>query len=203
MRFATLLALAYFAAGIAPASALKIAAVGAVSKSQPSDSAYQPKNAFGGGGLIEFGLGPLFGLEIGALLVPRKYEVTRVTPASETVTTEQKMVEIPLVFRAYLGKVLSLGVGAYYTSYTGNFETSTKNNVTGAITNSSQTYAAAGRSESDYGFVSSLGIYLPLMPLLRIVLDGRYTVGVKDNVTGPGDLKFNDIQVLAGLQLGF
>jgi hypothetical protein len=190
---------------VAPASAVKFSAVGAMIQAEPklsNGSTYTAKNSYGGGALLEFGLGPIFGFEIGALSLPRKYEFANINAGiTSSVVATQKMLQVPVLFRAYLGKVLSLGFGGYYAKYNGSyaFETTTL----GVKTTGSSTYAAAGLSDSDYGFVSSIALYIPMAPMFRIILDGRYTVGVKDNSTTTTEMKFNDIQALAGFQLGF
>lgn len=205
MRFISLFAivLGFFAS--APASAVKLSLVGALNMSEPKSAGttYTAKNAFGGGAMLEFGLGPVFGFELGALSVPRKYEYASSTGASmATVVATQKMLQVPVLFRAYLGSLLSLGVGGYYSKFNGNYETETT--TLGVRINTSRTYASAGYTDSDYGFVSSLGIYMPLAPLFRLYFDGRYTVGIKDNSVDPNtEFKFNDIQALAGFQIGF
>ncbi len=203
-KISLLLAVCFFAA--APtAQAVKFSAVGALNMSEPKSAGttYTAKNTYGGGAMLEFGLGPLFGFEIGALSLPRKYEYSTTTAGvTSSVVATQKMLQVPVLFRVYLANVLSLGVGGYYSKFKGNYETEA--NTLGIRTTTSSTYSSVGYTDSDYGFVSSIAIYLPLAPLFRIVIDGRYTVGIKDNAIDPAtEFKYNDIQALAGFQLGF
>jgi hypothetical protein len=104
------------------------------------------------------------------------------------------------VLKAYLANVLSIGVGAYYATYSGDMKETTKT-LSGSST-SNRSFAAASHEKSDFGLVTSLGIYIPISPVSRIILDGRYNIGMKDNNTSAAELKYNDIQALLGIQFG-
>lgn len=185
-----------------PAFALKLSIVGVGNLSspepRPSFVDYTAEGAFGGGGLMELGLLPTLGLEFGALYAPRKFSYN--TSPDVTVTKTMNMVQIPVVLRATLGGVLSLGLGGYYALYNSDQQTEVKSDRGTVLSTSS--YLLNNHEETDYGIVTSLALYVPFTPLSRFVLDGRYNMGVKDNDLGPNETKYNDIQILAGIQLG-
>jgi hypothetical protein len=193
--FPLILAIGLFTAS--PAWALKISLLGGANLSKPELTgsyapAYKEKEAFGAGALLEFGMLPAIGLEFGALYLPRKFEYTvtgGATPNS-TIVSEFNMMQFPVLLRATLGGVLSIGVGGYYARYPDAPK------VYNSINNE------LAHSESDYGVATSLALYMPFSPLSRFMIDGRYNIGVKDNMTGIGSLKYTDMQVLVGLQLG-
>jgi hypothetical protein len=65
------------------------------------------------------------------------------------------------------------------------------------------TYASQNQSDTDYGVATSLALTLRFAPLIHILFDGRYLIGLKNTTLAGGDRKFNDMELLAGLQLGF
>ncbi|MGZ3695692.1 MAG: outer membrane beta-barrel protein [Bdellovibrionota bacterium] len=187
-----------------PAHAMRFSLVGAANMSEPkvAGTEYTAANGFGYGGLLEFGIMPFFTMELGALSLPRKYEYGTVVPVAGHTTVRLKMLEVPLVFKAYLGHALSLGVGGYYAKYKGDITYETTD-AFGQTSITSKTLAEANHSASDYGLVTSVGLYFPLAPLTRIIVDGRYTLGIKDNNIGAGTTTYNDLQVLAGIRFSF
>lgn len=188
----------------APAHAMKFSVVGAVNMSEPKVAGmnYNATNAYGYGALMEFGLLPFFGMEIGALSLPRTYEYNHAVPVLGTTEVKMKMLEVPVVFKAYLGNLISLGIGGYWAKYKGHI-TYEQTTSTGVKSTSTQTLNQANHTNTDYGLVTSLGLYLPLAPLVSVIIDGRYTIGVKDNNTGSGTTNYNDMQLLGGLRLSF
>ena len=201
MKLFIALALAATALTATPAHAVRISLVGAGNYSTPEttpSSDFNPKPAFGGGALLEFGIIPAIGIETGAIWVPRKYEVNNFGYGW---TAEQTMVQVPLVLRARIGNVLSLGVGGYYAKYTGDIEY--QNTRIAAVRPVQIPYGAAALSDDDYGVVTSLAFYSSFGPLARLVFDARYIIGMKDNDLFPGyEKKFKDVQLLLGLQIG-
>lgn len=180
--------------------ALRASLVGAANYSSPKviGGTHQAIWDYGWGGLLEFSMVPFVGIEFGALYLPRKYEYSSF---STTTTITRNMVEFPVLLRAHVGSALSLGIGGYYGKYYENVHVTTQ---TGSSTSSyTATYGTQGVSDTDYGFATSIALYIPITPAARLLLDGRYTISAKDNDKGGGDLKFNDIQALAGLQIGF
>ncbi len=183
--------------------AMRLSVVAAGIHSQPEVSpstfSYTPNTEYGGGALLEFGIVPFVGLELGALYLPRSFQYTPLYYTNITVTL--KTIQYPVLLRAYLFDMLSIGAGGYYAKYISGvkYETSTP----AGIQNTSNTLALSNLEESDYGLVGSVAIYIPFSKLSRLMLDGRYTVGLKDNSLATNEIKYNDIQVLAGLQVGF
>lgn len=182
-----------------PAHALRVSLVGAANYSTPETKPawdFNGKPAFGGGALLELGFIPGLGLETGALWLPRKYEVLN---AGYTYTTEQNMVQVPLMLRARLANVFSLGIGGYYATYTGNIEYQRDRLGSVPVVD---TYGNQALSSDDYGVIASVAFYSSLTPLARFMLDARYVIGVKDNDNLFYEKKFRDIQILMGLQFG-
>lgn len=128
----------------------------------------------GGGALLEFQSSPSFGLEFGVLYNPRVQ--------GDVVKYTANTVQVPVALRFHLSNYVSLGVGGYYASYLQN-----------------RSYG----SDSDYGALGSLGIYMPIGAMTKFIIDGRYIYGLKDQNPGFGETKSRDIQILAGLRFGF
>lgn len=187
--FPLILAIALFAS---PAWAIKLSLVGGANLTtpelSPANTNYEAKEAFGGGALLEFGMLPAVGLEFGALYLPRKFEYT--VGASTLATSEFNTVQFPVILRATLGGILSLGVGGYYAYYPDAPDVRDSTN------------ARLTHDNSDYGVATSVALYMPFSPISRFMIDGRYNIGVKDNLPGSRELKYNDLQVLVGLQFG-
>lgn len=174
-----------------PAWAAKLSLVGGTNLSKPEMSpattAYKEKEAFGGGAMLEFGFLPAIGLEFGALYLPRKFEYSvGATPQ----TSEFNVYQFPVLLRATLGGILSLGVGGYYAHYPDAPQ------VRDSLGN------MLDHETSDYGVATSVAIYMPFSPISRFMIDGRYNIGVKDNLRSPREMKYNDLQILVGLQFG-
>lgn len=187
-----------------PAHALRLSVVGAVNSSEPKELGEQYKGvpALGGGLLAEFRMVPMLGLEFGALYMPRRFEREIEIPVTAKITTEGKMYEFPVLLRAHLGGFLSLGVGGYYATATGHVQREVQAGA--STTGSRYSYAEAQQTTSDFGLATSLALHIHMAPLTYFLLDGRYTMGMKNNSTAPGgDRKYNDMQLLAGIQFGY
>lgn len=161
-----------------PAFAFKLSAVGAVDWSTPNviGSNYKANPAFGGGALLETSVMPFVGFEIGALSLTRSYEDANKTP------TKRKMMEVPVLLKAYLGHSIAFGAGAYYAKYD---------------------QAGLNQSPTDYGLATNIALYYRVAKFTKLLLDARYTMGIKNNNTGIGTTHYNDVLLLTGLQLGF
>ena len=180
---------------------MKLSFVGAAIASQPAETTqqYSATNSVGVGALLEFGILPMIGLELGALSMKRKY--TQTIGSTETMTNKE-LYQFPVLLRLNLGSMLSFGFGGYYARYQGKiFEQSTSG---AAITSGEYAYSDKFATEHDYGLATSLALYFPMAPMMKLLLDGRYTMGLRDNDTRDTfQLKYNDYQLLAGLQIGF
>lgn len=180
------------------AHALKLSIVGAgnyANADNQSAADYSAKASFGAGGLLEFRLLPAIGLEVGALYVPRQYELGT---NSSTYTTKQNLLQVPVMLRANLMNVLSLGVGGYYGKYLGS---PTYTAASGTAPLAGQ-YGSGGLASSDYGTIASLAVYTSLTPLTRLLFDARYVISAKAFDEAAPDRKFRDVQLLVGLQMG-
>jgi hypothetical protein len=184
-----------------PAQAAKLSVVGAGNLSKPKLSpievipAAQAKFGIGGGALLEFPFTPVFGVEIGGLYVPRKYDI-----GSNQAGYVRSLngLEIPVTLKFRLLPVLNVGVGGFYRMAMGDVKYTTPAGASG-----SETYDSAGLDKSDMGFHGTLGFDMPVGPMMGFVVDGRYQVGIQDQLkpaqTG-STYKFSGIQVLAGLR---
>jgi hypothetical protein len=184
------------------AYAIKLSAVGAIVSSQPAETTvlYDSKMSVGAGALLEFRIFPLLAMELGALSIKRKSVLA--AGATETVTTKE-LYEFPVLLRLNLPGPLSFGIGGYYAHYQGKIaeETST---VGGNTVGAEYSYESRSATTTDYGLATSLALAFPMAPLMRLLFDARYTMGLKDNdIRATNTLKYNDLQFLAGLQVGF
>lgn len=200
MRFFILIWLAF----TAQAQAARISLVGVANSSTPNSPGveYSGETSYGAGVLLESRLVPMFGFEIGAMYAPRKFSYSTAVPTATTVTSTSKVYEFPAAFRFHLGRNFSLGFGGYYAMGKGNLTQQTTSDAGSSTQN--VTYASQGQTDSDYGLLGSAQIAFRLTPLTHLVFDGRYLMGLKNNSTIAGsDRKYNDFELLAGLQLGF
>lgn len=161
---------------------------------------YKSKAALGYGAGFEFSLLPMVRMEIDAINISRKYENSTTSTLN---SYEQKMWEVPLILRLWLGRHLSVGLGAYYAKYTGEVNKNSNPINGGAITNTKIAYAGSSYTKDDYGLLTSIGLYFTLIPGVKIIAEGRYTMGLRDNDTSSAELKFNDVQAITGLRVGF
>lgn len=201
MRFIIGLLVCLLALPVANAYAMKLSAVGAMVSSQPAETTqiHDANSSLGAGVLLELGMVPMIGLELGALSISRK---SSQTVGTTTTMTKKELYEFPVLLRVNLGSMLSFGFGGYYARYQGKiFEEAT----TGAsVTSAEYAYSDKFATQHDYGLATSLALYFPLAPLAKFMIDGRYTMGLRDNDTRETyQIKYNDYQVLAGLQVGF
>ncbi|MGZ3657602.1 MAG: hypothetical protein ACXVB9_05855 [Bdellovibrionota bacterium] len=201
MRFLSLLV---FLLATTHAHAARISLVGAANSSTPNSPGveYTAETAYGYGVLLETRMIPFFGFEIGALYAPRKFTYSTAVPSATTVTATAKVYEFPALLRFHLGRTFSFGMGGYYASGKGDIGVET--NANGTTTSQSVTYASQNQTNSDYGLLGSIAFTMRLGPLTHLVFDGRYLAGLKNNSTIAGsDRKYNDLELLAGLQFGF
>ncbi|MEW6058348.1 MAG: hypothetical protein AB1540_17235, partial [Bdellovibrionota bacterium] len=93
----------------------------------------------------------------------------------------------------------SVGAGGYYLRYTGNIEEEAS--VNGSVSKVSSDYDLARQSTHDAGLILRAGFNLPFSPVSALMIDGRYTLGLVDQVTTPDIVShFNDLQALVGLR---
>lgn len=187
------------ASGTAEAARLSLVGVGNSADPAVPGTGYSGETAYGGGVLLEMRTLPLIGFEIGALYAPRKYSYSTST---SDYTLSYNTYEFPVLLRLHLGRYLSVGAGGYYARSNGGISETT---MTGG-TSSSQgvSFASQQQSNSDYGAILSAALTMRIAPLTRLLFDGRYLMGLKnDSLASGGSMKFNDMELLAGLQFGF
>ena len=156
---------------------------------------------------IERSLGGSFGLELEAVHIDKKHDITDATlfsPGngyqSTTLTLESYSWIVPLIFRVYTSPshILSLGVGPYYEIGTSYGVDGTNAGVT-----VNQTYANSTLNHNDVGVVGSLRGSFPLGGKARFSVDARYLYGLNEQWTAPNNAALSTknryIQVLGGL----
>jgi hypothetical protein len=187
------------------ADAARFSLMGVANSSEPNEpgTEYSSVSGYGAGLLMEFRLMPAIGIEFGALFMPRKFAYNTVVPTNTKTTVSAKVYEFPVLLRMHLGRLFSLGVGGYFARAAGEMNTETKTDG-GAASTQTVSYASRSQTDTDFGALASLALYIRLAALTHLAVDARYTMGMKNNSTAAGgDRKFNDMQLLAGLQFGF
>ncbi len=152
------------------------------------------KPAFGGGAAAVFGSGSV-GFELGAFYMGRSYDIDIGLGVQNQ---KYNFVHVPALVRFNLGRVVSLGVGGFFNSLTGNLtETQSGVTTTEPVGNDFKT--------SQYGAVASLGFDIPMGGSTGLVIDGRYALTLSetlvDTTTG-NSWKPTDIQAFVGLRFG-
>ncbi|MGE4234296.1 MAG: outer membrane beta-barrel protein [Bacteriovoracia bacterium] len=168
--------------------------LGGVNMARPDADGFSEHLSYGGGILPEFMLGKMTGLEIGALFMTRKTSYSLAVETypgrTEQATTslEINAVEVPLVFRFWLARAISIGLGGYYGIAVGDASVSTK------IGNTSYT-STSPASGSDYGAIGNIRLDIPFGKSFGFVIDGRYLYGLSSD-------KWRVIEGLAGFRFG-
>jgi hypothetical protein len=186
------------------AEAARLSLAGVANSSQPTQpgTEYTGVAAYGAGILLEFRMVPFVGLELGGLYAPRKFSYSTVTPTVTKYTATATAYEFPALLRFHLGRTLSFGLGGYYAKAKGDIGLDSETN--GVKSSQGVTFASQQQSDSDYGIATSLALTMRLAPLTHLLVDGRYLIGLKNNsLAAGGDRKYNDMELLAGLQFGF
>jgi hypothetical protein len=152
------------------------------------------KLGFGGGAQVEFGLGPMAGLEVGAVYLGRKTDISPLNPAFGELTYHY--LQVPVQVRIWLNHFITVGVGGYYAMALGDITDANGNTAT---------YSTAGLKKSDLGLIGSLGFNVPLAPTTSLMAEGRYAMGlqdINDPAVAGASTKWTDIQMLVGLRFG-
>lgn len=162
--------------------------------------AYTGKLGMAGGLGVEFMLGSKVGLELDAIYVQRKWDLTA---SGITVTTAASYVEVPLLLRFWLGQVFSLGAGGYYAQGIGKLKLTSS---LSSLTLPDASFTSYGLKSKDYGAVGVAGFNFKLGSSAAFLLEGRYVYGLSEGLQpGPAasaSWKFSDIQGFAGLRFG-
>jgi Outer membrane protein beta-barrel domain len=197
-----------FAFSAGTANALEVSVVGAygmsnvnISNTTGTASASSSSNgtSFGGGVLLAGSLAPMFQLEVGALYLPRT--ITASDNSGDSLNTTFNTLQVPVVLRLSPAPILSLGVGGYFAEGLGSVsQTATSGGVSQTSTES---YSAANWSATDFGLLGSIRLGAPVAPLVKLFVDGRYVMGLKNlDTTNDTTTHAKDIQILAGVSFG-
>ena len=200
MKFSKILGLTavLFLCSWSQAHALSVSALGGLGWTNPSISTpgvtnVSSKLGAGYGGAIEIGLVPFFSLEADVLDMKRKFQFD--TAAVAGIGESANYLQIPVMLRFSPLSLVSVGGGFYYANGLGNVSTSV-----GGVAGADQTFAQAGLKNSDFGMVLSGRLRLPIMPLVGIIVDARYLLGLTNVATDPtATIKYRDIQTLFGI----
>ena len=183
------LGLALFGSASAQAAG-SFSIVGAGNYTMPRNAAgsngFNSKLALGGGALLEFRSSPGFGLEFGGIYTPRKFDAAGAA-------WEFNQIQIPVVLRFHLSPYFTFGLGGYYGIAMGNWK----------LNGAEVTYNGSAFEKSDFGVLGSLGLRIPLGSSMRFLVDGRYIYGLKDTDKTGNELKYSDVQLLAGFQFNY
>lgn len=198
-----MLVLAASALGATEASAAMFKLLGAANlTSKAYDSTglagatFTGKFAFGGGAAVVLGSGTA-ALELGANYLTRNFTIEQPGASS---ANKYSMVNIPVMLRLNLGRVVSVGVGGYANLAMGNFT-----EESGGVT--STTPVKDTLKSTEFGAVASLGFDIPMGASTGLVIDGRYTMALAEalndaTVAGGNSWKPSDIQAFVGLRFG-
>jgi outer membrane protein W len=148
------------------------------------------KIGYGGGLLAEFRLSPRVGMELGGLYLMRNFH-------SNGALLTSTVVQAPLLFRYWFGRVVSMGLGGYYSTAIGD---NVKSKVDGTTTDVA--YSSLGFKKTDYGAVGSLGFSFRLSNSAAFLIDARYTYGLADIDTNTEKDRYQDAHLLIGLRFG-
>lgn len=152
------------------------------------------KMAIAGGLYLARNFTPKFKLELDALYVQRKFQVTGTGLDN---TLDSTALQIPLIARFNFNPFWNIGVGLYYEMALGD-----KIKQTAGV---DTTYSARELKKSDYGALGSLQFRIPAGPV-KILIDGRYVYGLTEQDTNTADgstSKNRYIQAFAGIGWGW
>jgi hypothetical protein len=129
-----------------------------------------------------------FSFETGMLY--QKKNVTSLTSGSDVTYHENfNDLEVPLIFRARLNRVFSLGLGSYLDYGLGNI------NETSSNGSSNTSFSEENLVRLDYGLIGSVRYDL----LSRFFVDARFHLGLENLSGATGtSFKFNAFQILLG-----
>ena len=141
---------------------------------------------------------PLLSLELETLY---SQEQTKYTVEYKTISTKSTQktthLQVPLLIRVWPTlSLFNIGIGGYWSSGIGNAKTDKDDG-----TSLDQTYTDAGLNRIDYGAIASIQFAPKIAPKIRLVLDGRYLYGTKQqsNDLASMSLKTREIQAVGGI----
>ncbi|MEK6580469.1 MAG: outer membrane beta-barrel protein, partial [Bdellovibrionota bacterium] len=136
---------------------------------------------------------PGFGFETDLLMTKRKFGANAVTDLAA------QYLQIPVIFKATMIPMVTLGAGLYYAKSLSDKLTQTTSGVDTEIS-----FGSLNWNQSDFGWLLEAGGSFPLAPLLSFKVDLRYYMGFSSISTDTTRSdKWNGLDVLAGLSFGF
>lgn len=152
------------------------------------------------GATFEFSMVPMFSIELGALSVARvnKYDLG----ATGVATTTSRGLEIPLMFRFTALPILDFGIGGYYAKTPKKYKVSDSTIV--GFPDGEYDIDPTEVESSDYGVRASVRGKFPVAPMIKILVDVNYSMGMKDIDKDPAVTEKNrEFALLAGASFGF
>jgi hypothetical protein len=186
------------------ARALEVGALGGLNFFNPSltlpagtTATSATSGVLSGGLFFKKGFNPLLDVEVDLIYMKKKTTLAVTSPAVSSTTVEMTSYMVPVIFRTSFvpGGFVNVGAGAYY-------EVGSTISQDGV----SSTYANQGLKNHDLGLVGSAQLRLPLAPLVHVLADARYLMGLTEqstDVASNGSTKNRSLQVYAGLSVGF
>ena len=170
------------------------------------------KTSVGGGVLLDSGLAPMVSLEVGVLYLPINHgltvNITSPLTLSAPSETSYNALQIPVLMKFTLLPLVSFGAGAYYSKGLGSVKVHsdafTSAGLTFPASDTTESFADASLSDTDYGLMANAGMSFPFLPLMKFRADLNYLFGLKNiNTTDTVTLKSRRILVTAGVSFGF
>ena len=138
-------------------------------------------SGIGGGIGVEFPVSSSSGLELGLNWIQRRNDFT------------SRWIQLPLLYRFWIGRYVSVGAGGYYARGVGSI---TQSNGTSAD------FQTVGLGKGDAGLTGLIGGNIPFSKY-SLLIEGRYNVGAYDVSTVQGvTATYSDIQLLFGVRFG-
>ena len=158
------------------------------------------KGALSYGASFEFGVVPMFGVEVGVLSVGKSNKID--TGATGSAVSTIRAIQIPVMLRFTALPILDFGIGGYYGSSAKKYKIS-ESTIAGVPDGSYDVDSAAYES-SDFGARASLRAKFPVAPMIGILLDVNYSMGLKDlDKSSATTEKTREFALLAGASFGF
>ncbi len=185
-----------------PVHAFELGFIGGYNSNSPSisnagvDATTSGSSGYELGAYFSQALVNKFSIEIDTILEHKSY----VLGSSSTGTTYSlNDFQIPVFARYSIIPLFNVGLGLYWSSSFGSVST---NNGTSSTT-FSQSYSAAGLSETDFGLTTSIQARIPVTPVNRLILDVRYNFGLSNLSTDSANsYKSRELCFLAGFSFG-
>ena len=152
----------------------------------------------------------LLSLELGIIYEHDQMGLTVANSAanmSVNLTEHFSRLQVPLVLRAHLiPSFFNVGVGGYWSTSIGNVSVDSSNQSI-FTSKSTGSFFDLGLLPTDLGAIGSVQITIPLMPMFKILIEGRYLIGLRNDTNDPvnnySSYKTNEWMIAAGPQISF